>query len=246
MTEKSIQLVAAFQAREGAETLIYDVPDMSFIQYAHDPGVPVSIWRSVGNSYNAFVVESLMDELAFAAGVDPAEYRLERLRDERHRAVLKQLLARANWGEAAEGRAQGVALFESFGTIVGQVAEVSVSGRSVKKIRVHRVDCVVDCGRAITPDIVRQQMQSGIIFGLTAALYGEINIGDGRVQQSNFHDYRMVRMQDAPEIDVCVMASEADPSGVGEPGLPPIAPAVANAVFALTGKRLRTLPLRLS
>jgi isoquinoline 1-oxidoreductase beta subunit len=246
MTEKSIQLVAAFQAREGAEKLIYDVPDMSFIQYAHDPGVPVSIWRSVGNSYNAFVVESLMDELAFAAGVDPAEYRLERLRDERHRAVLEHLLARTNWGEVPEGRAQGVALFESFGTIVGQVAEVSVSGRSVKKIRVHRVSCVVDCGRAITPDIVRQQMQSGIIFGLTAALYGEINISDGRVQQSNFHDYRMVRMQDAPEIDVYVMDSEADPSGVGEPGLPPIAPAVANAVFALTGKRLRTLPLRLS
>jgi len=246
MSEKSIQLVAAFQAREGAEDLIYDVPDMSFIQYAHDPGVPVSIWRSVGNSYNAFVVESLIDELAFAAGIDPADYRMQRLRDDRHRRVLEKVLALANWSKPPEGRAHGLALFESFGTVVGQVAEVSVSGRTKKGIRVHRVSCVVDCGRAITPDIVRQQMQSGIIFGLTAALYGEINIQDGRVQQSNFHDYRMVRIQDAPAIDVHVMESEAEPSGVGEPGVPPIAPAVANAVFALTGQRLRSLPLQLS
>ncbi len=246
MTEKSVQLVAAFQAREGAQDLIYDFPDVDFVQYAHDPGVPVSIWRSVGSSYNAFVVESFVDELAYAANTDPVEYRRARLPDARHRAVLDKLAVLAGWGSAPQGRAQGVALFKSFDTIVGQIAEVSLDGSAEDQaIRVHRVSCVVDCGIAITPDIVRQQLEGGIVFGLSAALYGEINITAGQIQQSNFHDYRMVRMDDAPDIDVEVILSDAEPTGVGEPGVPPIAPAVANAVFALTGQRLRSLPLKL-
>jgi isoquinoline 1-oxidoreductase beta subunit len=205
----------------------------------------VSIWRSVGNSYNAFVVESFIDELAHAAGADPAAFRRVRLTDERHLAVFDALLERAGWGEAPEGHALGMAVFESFGTVVGQVAEVSLARRGAQRILVHRICCVVDCGRAVTPDIVRQQMEGGIVFGLTAALFGEINFDNGRVRQSNFNDYRMLTMAEAPAIDVHVLPSTAAPSGVGEPGVPPVAPAVANAVYALTGTRLRDLPLRL-
>ncbi len=248
MTRAAVQLVAAFQAREGAAELIYDMPDMSFLQFAHDPGVPVSIWRSVGNSYNAFVVESFIDELADAEQTDPLLYRRRRLADPRYVRVLDKVAEISGWQrDPAPGRARGVALYKSFGTIVGQVAELSLRRSAAgEEIRVHRVSCAVDCGRPVTPDIIRQQMESGIIFGLTAALYGEINIDAGRVRQSNFHDYRMVRMQEAPVIDVAVIDSDADPTGVGEPGVPPIAPAVANAVFALTGRRLRSLPLRLA
>ena len=244
MTEKSIDLVAAFQAREGAERLAYDIPDMCFLQYSHDPGVPVSIWRSVGSSYNAFVVESFIDELAAAAGADPAAYRRERISDERYLAVFDKVLELADWGNAPEGHAQGIAFFKSFESIVAQVAEVSVATGGAVPVRVHRYSCVIDCGRAVTPDIVKQQMESGIIFGLTAALHGELTIGQGRIQQSNFHDYRMLRLADSPAIDVHVMPSELEPTGVGEPGVPPVAPAVANALFALTGKRCRSLPLR--
>jgi isoquinoline 1-oxidoreductase/isoquinoline 1-oxidoreductase beta subunit len=246
VTRQTISLVAAFQAREGAEKLIYDFPAMSFSQFAHDPGVPVSIWRSVGNSYNGFVVESFIDELAHAAEQEPAEFRRQRLTDPRHMAVFDKLLELAGWGQSAAGHAQGIALFEAYGTVVGQVADVSINPSSAQPICVHKVVCVVECGRVINPDIVKAQMQSGIIFGLTAALYGEINIDNGRVRQSNFHDYRMLRMHDAPDVEVSIIDSDRDPSGVGEPGLPPIAPAVANAVFALTGQRLRSLPLTLS
>ncbi|MDH4023742.1 MAG: molybdopterin-dependent oxidoreductase, partial [Gammaproteobacteria bacterium] len=142
------------------------------------------------------------------------------------------------------GRYRGLAVQEAFNTVVAQVAEISVAGD--RTIRVHRVTCAVDCGTAINPDVVRQQMEGGILFGLSAALYGEITIEDGAVRESNFHDYRLLRIADAPAIDVHIVPSEEPPSGVGEPGVPPIAPAVANAVFAATGQRLRTLPLRLA
>lgn len=243
---KTVQFMAAFQAREGAEHLIYPVANRSLIQYAWNPGVPVSIWRSVGNSYNAFAVESFVDELATISGIEVAGFRRALLQDRpRHLHVLERLLELSDWSRREPERGKGIAIFESFGTVVGQVAEVSVDRNSeTHPVRVHRVFCVVDCGRAVNPDIVRAQMESGIIFGLTAALYGEINIDYGRVRQSNFHDYRMIRMNDAPAIDVEVVASEAEPTGVGEPGTPPIAPAVANAVFALTGERVRGLPLR--
>jgi isoquinoline 1-oxidoreductase beta subunit len=181
--------------------------------------------------------------LAAAAGQDPLKYRQAGLKDHpRQLAVLEKLAEVSAWGSSADGLGQGLAVFESFGTVVGQVAEVSVD--KSKQIRVHKVSCVVDCGLAVNPDIVRQQMESAIIFGLTAALYGEINIESGQVTQSNFHDYQMVRMHDTPEIEVYILPSDLEPAGVGEPGTPVIAPAVANAVYAATGERLRSLPLQ--
>ena len=236
-------VVGPFQARDGAETMPYAVPNVAVDIIAWDPGIPIGIWRSVGNSYNGFVVESFVDELAHAAGADPAQYRRGLLAAQpRHRAVLDALVARAGWGKVSTSRAQGIALHGAFGSVVGQVAEVSVEqGR----IRVHRVTCVVDCGFAINPDIVRQQMESGIIFGLTAALYGEVPIENGRALVNNFDDYRMLKLDEAPEIDVHIVESNAPLAGVGELGVPPIAPAVANAVFRATGQRLRKLPLRL-
>jgi len=242
--KKTVAWMGAFQAREGAIDLPYDIANVRFAQVAYDPGVPISIWRSVGNSYNAFAVESFIDELAYAAGQDPLAFRRERLQQHpRHLAVLDKLEEQSTWGAKPAGRARGVAIFESFGTVVGQVVEVSVSDTA--DIQVHKVSCVVDCGLAINPDIVKAQMEGGIMFGLTAALYGEVNIDGGRVRQSNFHDYRMLTMASAPAIDVHILPSAEEPSGVGEPATPVIAPAVANAIFAATGTRLRSLPLAL-
>jgi CO/xanthine dehydrogenase Mo-binding subunit len=236
--------IGPFQAHDGSVTMPYAVADVAVDIINYDPGVPVGIWRSVGNSYNAFVVESFVDELAYRAGRDPAEYRRALLASRpRQLAVLDALLARSGWGTPAPGRHQGLAVHEAFGTVVGQVAEVSVGAD--RRIRVHRVTCAVDCGYAINPDIVRQQMEGGIIFGLTAALYGEVRIENGRALTGNFHDYRMVTLSDAPDIEVHIVETGAEPGGAGEPGTPPIAPAVANAVFRATGRRLRSLPLRM-
>jgi isoquinoline 1-oxidoreductase beta subunit len=242
--KKTVAWMGAFQAREGAVDLAYDIPDTHFAQVAYDPGMPISIWRSVGNSYNAFAVESFVDELANAANEDPLTFRRKRLAEHpRHLAVLEKLEQLSGWRKKTSRGSQGLAIFESFDTVVGQVANVTVNDEGV--IRVHKVSCVVDCGLAVNPDIVKQQMESAIIFGLTAALYGEINIDRGKVKQSNFHDYRMLKMADAPAIDVHIIPSDAAPAGVGEPGTPVIAPAVANAVYAATGQRLRSLPLKL-
>ena len=240
---KMVDWFGAFQAREGAKELIYAIPNRRLTQTTFNPGVPITIWRSVGNSYNGFVIESFMDELAHLAGADPLSFRRGYLHEQPEcLAVLERLKKLSNWGELTPGRFKGLAIYKSFGAIVGQVAEVTITNNF---IRVPHVYCVVDCGTVVTPDIVRSQMESGIIFGLTAALYGEINIDSGRIRQSNFHDYPMIRMADAPSIDVEIIPSTREPAGVGEPGTPPIAAAVANAVFAATGTRLRKLPLRL-
>jgi len=213
----------------------------------HSPrtGIPVLWWRSVGHSHTGFVMESLIDELALAASKDPVEYRRALLNGHpRHLGVLNLAAEKAEWGTpVSKGRARGIAVHESFGSYVAQVAEVSVEKNA---IRVHRVVCAIDCGVAVNPESVRAQMESGISFGLGAALYSSLTFKDGRVQQSNFHDYRVLRLDEMPVVEVHIVASTDKMGGVGEPGVPPIAPAVANAVAALTGQRLRELPLRLT
>jgi isoquinoline 1-oxidoreductase subunit beta len=213
----------------------------------HSPttGIPVLWWRSVGHSYNAFVMESLVDELAHAAGRDPLEYRRALLaKHPRHLAALELAAEKFGWSAPPRpGRGRGIAVHESFGSFVAQAAEVSVENGV---IRVHRVVCAIDCGPAVNPDAVRAQMESGIAFGLGAALHSKLTLRNGQVQESNFHDYRVLRINEMPVVDVHIVPSTEKMGGAGEPGTPPIAPAVANAVFALTGQRLRELPLQLS
>jgi isoquinoline 1-oxidoreductase beta subunit len=207
--------------------------------------VPVLWWRSVGHTHTAFVMETLIDELARSAKQDPIAYRLSLLdaKHTRHRAVLNLVRERSAWSKPAPaGRARGVAIHESFGTVCAHVAEVSVQGT---QIRVHRVTSAIDCGIAVNPLTVDAQVQSGMVYGLSAALYSQITLKNGQVEQTNQATTRAA-INEMPEIAVHIVPSGADPTGVGEPGTPPIAPAVANAVFALTGKRLRKLPFDLA
>jgi len=230
---------------EGAFDLPYRLPNRRVEHVlTHEP-VPVGYWRSVGHSYNAFFSESFLDECAHAAGRDPYAYRRALLAQApRHRRVLEVVAEKAGWGAPpAKGRARGIALAESFHSIVAQVAEVEVVGNTPK---VRRVVCAIDCGFAVNPDTVAAQMESGIIYGLSAALYGEITVRNGRVEQGNFPDYEMVRLAETPEIEVHIVESGTEHlGGVGEPGTPPVAPAVCNAIFAAIGKRVRSLPIRL-
>lgn len=205
-------------------------------------GVPVGFWRSVGHSHNAFFLESFIDEIAVAMRVDAVQLRRQLLKDEpRHLAVLNLAAERSGWGlrPLPAARARGVALHESFGSIVAQVAEVSLENGSP---RVHRVVCAIDCGTVVNPQIVAQQMEGAVVFGLTAALYGRIDIRDGVVQQRNFPSYPMLGLASAPVVETWVVPSDRPPAGVGEPGVPPVAPAVANALYALGGRRHRSLP----
>ena len=220
--------------------------DLSACRVAHHwlrAPVPVGFWRSVGHSQNAFFFESFMDEVAVAAKTDPLQFRLQLLRDSpRHRAVLEAVARLSGWSDTAQlGR--GIALHESFGSIVAEVAEVEIVAGAV---RVKQVWVAADTGVVVNPDTVRAQLESGIIYGLSAALYGGITLEDGRVQQSNYPDYEMVRLRDAPKIEGVLVPSGDRPGGVGEISTPPIAPAVANAIFAATGERIRELPLRRS
>jgi isoquinoline 1-oxidoreductase beta subunit len=198
----------------------------------------------VAHTQHSFFNESFVDELAHRAGKDPYEFRRELLdHSPRHRRVLDMAATRANWGSPLpEGHARGIALEQSFGSIVAEVVEASVTPEG--EVKVHRVAAAVDPGEAINPDTVIAQIQSGIIYGLTAALYGEITIEDGSVQESNFPNYEMVRLETAPKIDVHVINSGEALGGIGEPGTPPITPALANAIFAATGKRIRSLPIK--
>lgn len=227
---------------EGEFDMQYEIPNQRIRHIIADSAVPIGYFRSVGHSHNAFFKECFVDELAHAAGQSGASFRRGMLnRHPRHLAVLNAAVDKA--GQPPAGRAHGVALHQSFGTIVAQVAEVSVVDR---QIIVHRVVCAVDCGIAVNPGIIAQQVESGVVFGLSAALGGEITIKDGRVEQGNFHQYEVLRMNQAPKVETIIMLSAEPPEGVGEPPVPPVAPAVANAVFALTGQRLRSLPLRLA
>ena len=230
---------------EGAIDPGYDFDNMEMRHVQADPGLRTGFWRSVGHSYNAFMVESFMDELAHAAKADPLQFRLDHLRHNPRMAnTLRNVAAYGNWGKpSVAGASQGIAVHPSFGSWVAQIVEASIIDGA---IRVHRVTVAVDCGRIVNPDIVKAQMEGAVIFGLTAALKGEITLKDGVVEQSNFDTYPLLRITEVPPVDVHLIDSEEAPGGVGEPGVPPVAPALANAVFAATGKRLRQLPLRLT
>jgi isoquinoline 1-oxidoreductase subunit beta len=232
-------------AVDGAAEPPYALPNIR-VEYVRQepPGIPTAFWRGVGPTHNIFVVESFIDELAVAAKQDPFEYRRALLdKSLRAKAVLELAAEQAGWGKPLPPRSgRGIALLHAFGeTYIAEVAEVSVSKEG--DVRVQRVVCAVDCGTIVNPDTVKAQMESGIIFGITAALFGEITIKDGRVEQGNFDDYQMLRINEAPSIDVHLVKSTEAPGGVGEPGTSAVIPAVANAIFAATGKRVRKLPI---
>ncbi|MBX2881263.1 MAG: xanthine dehydrogenase family protein molybdopterin-binding subunit [Granulosicoccus sp.] len=221
----------------------YDFANRAVTHITVDHDFPLTFWRSVGHSYTAFATESMIDELAETAGIDPVEFRLKNTNNNpRLQNVIKVAGERMRQMRPAEGRYLGFAAHNSFATDVAEIAEVSVENG---QIRVHKVTCVVDCGTAVTPDIVRAQMESSVMFGLTAVLHGKIELENGAVRESNFHDYPILRMNEAPEVEVIIVDSGTEPTGVGEPGLPPVAPAVANAVYRATGQRLQSLPLQL-
>ncbi|MBA4053338.1 MAG: twin-arginine translocation pathway signal protein [Marivirga sp.] len=219
------------------------VPDHSVELHTTTSGVPVLAWRAVGNTHTGFVMESLIDELAFLSHIDPVEYRRMLFKNHpRHLAALNLAAEKSAWNKPLPpGLFRGIAVHSSMGSYVSQVVELSIEN---KKLKVHRVVCAIDCGLAVNPDGVRAQMEGGIVFGLTAALYGEINLENGKVKQDNFNNYRMLRMNEAPSIEVYIVPGNERMGGAGEPGVSPIAPALINAVFAATGKRIRTLPLK--
>ncbi len=229
---------------EGAADILYGIPNLQVELHTAKNEVPVQWWRSVGHSHTGFSVEAFLDEVAHAGGKDPYQLRRTLLAGQpRMLAVLDLAAQKANWGTALPaGRARGIATHFSFDSYVAQVAEVSVEKDGT--VHVHRVVAVVDCGRTVNPDTVKAQLEGGIIFGLTAALKTEITLDKGRVQQRNFNDYPMLRMFESPAIEVFIVPSTEHPAGVGEPGVPPVAPAVTNAIFAATGKRVRRLPIK--
>ena len=230
---------------EGLFDLPYDIPRQQMRHVASRAQIPIGFWRSVGHSHNAFFSESFINEMAERARQDPVAFRLQLLaRAPRHRAVLELAAQQADWGRPLPpGVASGVALHESFGTVVAQVVEASLAGGQLK---IHRVVCAVDCGTVVNPEVVAQQMEGAVVFALSAALYGRIDVKEGAVQQSNFHDAPVVRMAQSPFVQTHFVQSNATPTGVGEPGVPPLAPALAAALFGLDGQRRRTLPLVLT
>ncbi|MDA8103803.1 MAG: xanthine dehydrogenase family protein molybdopterin-binding subunit [Nitrospiraceae bacterium] len=229
---------------EGAADIPYAIPNILVDLHTTSIGVPVLWWRSVGHSHTAFVVESFLDELAHAAKKDPFEFRKGLLtKHPRHLGVLTLAAEKAGWSRPLpKGRGRGIAVHESFGTYVAEVAEVSVNTEG--KLRVHRVVCAVDCGQTVNPETITAQMESAIVFGLSAALHGAITIKNGMVEQGNFDDYPILRLDEMPKVEVHIVKSRKKPGGIGEPAVPPIAPAVANALFSVAGIRLRELPMK--
>lgn len=230
-------------AVDGAAETPYAFPALrvEFVR-VEPPGIPTAFWRGVGPTHNAFVVEGFLDELAAQAGRDPLDYRRALVRDPRARAVLDLAAAKAGWGEVLpKGQGRGIALLHAFGSYVAQVAQVHVGADG--EVRVLRMVCVVDCGQVVNPGTVAAQMEGGIVFGLSAALWGEVTLAQGRVVQSNFHDYRVMRINEMPRIEVHIVPSSEAPGGVGEPGTSAAIPALVNAVYAASGHRIRTLPI---
>jgi isoquinoline 1-oxidoreductase beta subunit len=230
-------------AVEAVRNMPYDIPNLRIEWTNKDFGLPVGFWRSVGPSQNGFIVESFVDELAHAAGKDPYEFRRSLLgKSPRHKGVLELAATKAGWGsKLPPGRGRGIAVVFSYGSYAATVAEVSVArdGRPI----VHRLVTAIDPGLAVNPDAIKAQMEGGAVYALTAALYGQITLDKGRVVQSNFHDYRMLRINEMPVVEVNILESGEAPGGLGEPGVPSVAPAVCNAIFAVTGKRIRRLPI---
>jgi isoquinoline 1-oxidoreductase subunit beta len=229
-------------AVDGARELPYELPALHVEFVRCEPArIPTAFWRGVGPTHNGFVVEGFIDELAAAAGQDPVAYRRALIRDPRARRVLDLAAERSQWGQPLpKGQGRGVALLHAFGSYIAQVAEVAVADG---ELRVQRVVCAIDCGVAVNPDTIRAQMEGGIVFGLSAALWGEITIAQGRVMQSNLHDVRLMRISEAPRIEVHIVPSQEAPGGVGEPGTSAAIPALANSVIAATGRRIRSLPV---
>ena len=228
-------------AVEGLADMPYQIPELRVNWVKHDFGIPIWFWRSVGATHNTYVTETFIDEMAHAAGADPYQFRRKLLsKHPRHRAVLDLAAEKAGWGKPLPaGVGRGIAVVECFGGWTAEVAEVSIENGQP---RVHRVVCAVDCGTVVNPQQVEAQMQSAIVYALSAALYGHITFKDGQVEQGNFDDYPVMRMAESPKIEVYIVPSTENPGGVGEPGTPTAAPAVANAIFAVTGKRIRDLP----
>ena len=228
---------------EGVQDVPYDFPNLRVEYSRQEPGVQVWFWRSVGHSQNIFFSESFVDELAHAAGKDPFEFRRALLsKQPRYKGVLEMAAEKAGWGQPlAKGVHRGIAVAQSFGSYVAEVAEVAMQPDGTPKVQ--RVVAAVDCGQTVNPEIIKRQIESAIVYGLTAALYGKVTFKDGKVEQSNFHDYQMLRMNEMPIVQVYVMKSSEAPGGIGEPGLPALAPAVTAAIFAATGKRIRKLPI---
>jgi isoquinoline 1-oxidoreductase subunit beta len=230
-------------AVEAARNMPYDIPNLRIEWTNKDFGIPLGFWRSVGPSQNGFIIESFIDELAHMAGKDPYEYRRALLgKSPRHKGVLELAATKANWGAPLPpGRARGIAVVFSYGSYAATVAEVSVAPDG--GVRVHRLVAAIDAGLAVNPEQVRAQIEGGAVYALTATLYGRITIDRGRVQQSNFHDYPMLRINEMPVVDTHILDSGEAPGGLGEPGVPTVAPAVCNAIYAVTGKRVRSLPI---
>jgi len=228
---------------EGVDDMPYALPNLAVKLTTTDVGVPVLWWRSVGHTHTAFAVETVIDDLARLAGRDPVDFRRQLLADKpRHLGVLERAAQEAGWpGSPGKGRGRGVAVHKSFSTYVAQVADVAVAGDGAW--RVERVVCAVDCGIAVNPDVIRAQMEGGIGFALAAIRHGRITLEDGVVQQDNFDTYPVLRIDEMPDIEVHIVDSKEPPTGVGEPGVPPLGPAVSNAILAATGRRVRVLPI---